>query len=182
MMSVEIIKMGTEQIHDINKPNQPFLVTGKIVPRFDGNEWSFDEVIYESPYYKEYPNDEIDYSDYIDNKDKVVFLSYMNGECVGQIRLRINWNEYCFVEDIAVSTSYRGRGIGTLLMQKAVEWAKSNRMHGLMLETQDNNLSACRFYRKCGFKIGGVDAMLYANFNNSSEKAMFWYMVFQVLT
>lgn len=92
--------------------------------------------------------------------------------------MRINWNEYCFVEDIAVSTSYRGRGIGTLLMQKAVEWAKSNRMHGLMLETQDNNLSACRFYRKCGFKIGGVDAMLYANFNNSSEKAMFWYMVF----
>ena len=33
---------------------------------------------------------------------------------------------------------------------------------------------ACKFYHNCGFKIGSVDTMLYANF----EKAVFWYLRF----
>ncbi len=51
-------------------------------------------------------------------------------------------------------------------------------LHGLMLETQDNNLIACKFYHNCGFKIGSVDTMLYANFENNFEKAVFWYLRF----
>ncbi|PTB15706.1 hypothetical protein C9377_04785 [Streptococcus suis] len=30
----------------------------------------------------------------------------------------------------------------------------------------------------CGFKIGSVDTMLYANFENNFEKAVFWYLRF----
>ena len=48
-----------------------------------------------------------------------------------------------------------------------------------MLETQDNNLIACKFYHNCGFKIGSVDTMLYANFENNFEKAVFWYLRFK---
>lgn len=44
--------------------------------------------------------------------------------------------------------------------------------------TQDNNLIACKFYHNCGFKIGSVDTMLYANFENNFEKAVFWYLRF----
>ncbi|HAQ4897164.1 TPA: GNAT family N-acetyltransferase, partial [Streptococcus pyogenes] len=57
-------------------------------------------------------------------------------------------------------------------------WAKHKNLHGLMLETQDNNLIACKFYHNCGFKIGSVDTMLYANFENNFEKAVFWYLRF----
>lgn len=42
---------------------------------------------------------------------------------------------------------------------------------------QDNNLLACRFYAKCGFVIGGVNTMLYRNFDND-EFAVFWYLPF----
>lgn len=59
-----------------------------------------------------------------------------------------------------------------------IEWAKHKNLHGLMLETQDNNLIACKFYHNCGFKIGSVDTMLYANFENNFEKAVFWYLRF----
>ena len=45
------------------------------------------------------------------------------------------------------------------------------------VETQDNNLLACRFYEKCGFVIGAVNTMLYRNFNNE-EFAVFWYLSF----
>lgn len=62
---------------------------------------------------------------------------------------------------------------------RIIEWAKHKNLHGLMLETQDNNLIACKFYHNCGFKIGSVDTMLYANFENNFEKAVF--LVFKVL-
>lgn len=69
----------------------------------------------------------------------------------------------------------RGRGVGTRLMDCAKAWAQERRLHGLMLETQDDNLLACRFYRKYGMRIGGVDELLYAGFG-SREKAVFWYL------
>ena len=64
------------------------------------------------------------------------------------------------------------------MINKTVEWSKEKNLCGLMLETQDVNLTACRFYHKLGFKIGAVDTMLYANFENAGEKAVFWYMKF----
>jgi len=68
-------------------------------------------------------------------------------------------------------------GLGTKLIDVAVQWTKNGGMPGLMLETQDTNLAACRFYQRCRFILGGVDTMLYQNFPNSDEKALFWYKI-----
>lgn len=46
-----------------------------------------------------------------------------------------------------------------------------------MPETQDVNLAACRFYSKSGFKIGAVDTMLYANFDNGMRKPILAYEI-----
>ena len=109
-----------------------------------------------------------------------LFLAYSDAECIGQIVLRKDWNKYAFVEDICVSKSSRGQGVGTALIQKAIEWAKDKKLYGLALETQDNNLLACRFYSKCGFVIGAVNTMLYKNFQKpwSDATAIFWYLKF----
>ncbi|HAZ0955492.1 TPA: GNAT family N-acetyltransferase, partial [Enterococcus faecium] len=53
-----------------------------------------------------------------------------------------------------------------------------SRFKTLQQNPQDNNLIACKFYHNCGFKIGSVDTMLYANFENNFEKAVFWYLRF----
>lgn len=65
-------------------------------------------------------------------------------------------------------------------MQKTIEWAKTEEMDGLALETQDNNLLACRFYSKCGFKLGAVNTMLYKNLEKPfcDATAVYWYMKF----
>jgi ribosomal protein S18 acetylase RimI-like enzyme len=60
-------------------------------------------------------------------------------------------------------------------MNKALEWTKENNLKGIMLETQDVNLNACKFYIRYGFKLGGVDTMLYSNFDTANQKALFWY-------
>jgi len=158
-----IVEMTSKNLQDINKPNPSFDVIGKIVPTFIDEEWSFSECLYADSYEKSYPNEERQWEDYIDNPDRIVFLYYDNHECVGQVILRTNWNNYVLIENMAVSKSHRGKGIGKQLMQKSVEWAKSKNLHGLVAETQDINLLACRFYNKMGFQIGVVDTMLYAN-------------------
>ena len=173
-----IEEINHKNISDINKPNQPFDVIGKLIPVFQDGEWSFTECLYKEPYEKCYPADDEQYESYIDNPDRTVYFYYDNGECAGQIRIKKYWNKYAYIEDIAVAKNNRGKGIGAQLIKKAVEWARQKNLCGLMLETQDINLAACRFYHKLGFKIGAVDTMLYANFDNCDAKAVFWYMKF----
>lgn len=177
---MKITELSFHNLKDMNKANEPFEVIGKLKPIFCDNEWTYIEELYAQPYSKSYLNDDCDYSEYIGKSDKVVFLAYLDTECVGQIILRKNWNKYALVEDICVSKSARGKGIGTALIQKAIEWAKKTKLCGLALETQDNNLLACRFYAKCGFVIGAINTMLYKNFEKpwSDEVAVFWYMRF----
>lgn len=174
---MEIVKINQQNLKDMNKANQPFEIIGKISPTFDDGIWKYTEELYDQPYMKAYPDDTWDYAAYINNPDKAIFLAYSDTECIGQIVLKRDWNQYAFIEDICVAKSTRGKGVGTALVQKAVQWAKSSGLKGLALETQDNNLLACRFYAKCGFMIGAVNTMLYRNFDNN-EFAVFWYLCF----
>lgn len=175
---MEIVAINHQNLADINKANQPFEIIGKIKPTFVGGIWAYTEEIYEQSYIKAYPNDLCDYAVYINNPDKTVFFAYSGAECIGQIILKRDWNSYAFIEDICVAKSARGQGVGTALIQKAIEWAKNSDLKGLALETQDNNLLACRFYAKCGFVIGAVNTMLYKNFDQE-EFAVFWYLQFK---
>lgn len=180
---MEILKINRHNLSDINKPNQPFEIIGRIKPIFADGIWTYTEELYAQSYMhprpitKAYPNDAFDYATYIDNNDKTIFLAYSDTECIGQIVLKRDWNKYVFIEDICVAKSARGQGVGTGLIEKATEWAKNASLNGLAIETQDNNLLACRFYAKCGFVIGAVNTMLYRNFDNE-EFAVFWYLQF----
>lgn len=173
-----IIKMGIEELCDINKPNQPFMVFGRLNPTYQDGQWLYGEELFATPYEKCFPDDELDYHSYVDADHKAVFLYYVDDQCVGQIILRRWWNAYCYVDDIAVSADHRRAGVGRQLMAMAIAWAKDHDFPGIMLEAQDINLSACRFYRQCGFMLGGVDTMLYRGLGNPTEKALFWYLLF----
>lgn len=177
---MKITPLTSRNLSDMNKSNQPFEVIGKIKPTFINGKWSYTEELLETSYLKTYQVEDEDYSTYIDNEDKVIFLAYSNEECVGQIVLKKDWNQYAFVEDICVSGGERGKGVGTALIENAIVWAKSNGLGGLALETQDNNVLACRFYAKCGFVIGAVNTMLYKNFQkpDADEVAILWYSKF----
>ncbi|WP_336786677.1 GNAT family N-acetyltransferase [Paenibacillus sp. MMO-177] len=172
-----IKKMTHSNISDYNNSNESFLVTGRIVPKFEKDCWTYTEEIFSEPYMKQYENDDIDDS-YIKDSEKAVFFYYADDKCIGRIKLRSNWNGFALVEDIGISGSWRQQGIGTRLLEKAVEWAKQHHQIGLMLETQDINLSACRFYASNHFIIGGLDTMLYSKFSTAHEKAVFWYRKF----
>lgn len=124
--------------------------------------------------------DDIDYSTYIDHPDQKIFIAYAGNRVAGLIVLKRNWNHYGYIEDIKVDRQFRRYGIGRQLIDKAKSWAKSGGMPGLMLETQNNNVQACRFYESCGFVLGGFDSFVYKGFNkNKDEVALYWYFLFE---
>lgn len=177
---MKIIELSSELLSFMNQANQPFPIIGRIIPALTDGRWSYSEELFSSPVSKSYPADDTDYSEYLNRDDRIVFLAFSDDECTGQIVLRADWNRYALIEDLAVAALHRGNGIGTALIQHAVQWAKDHHLNGLCAETQDNNLLACRFYAKCGFRIGAVNTMLYANFEKpySDETAIFWYLKF----
>lgn len=180
-MKINIIPIDNKNKSYLNKSNEPFVLIGEIVPKFLDGKWSYNEKLYDTPTQKYYPAEEINSNDYIDNINKAIFFACIDNKCIGQIILRKNWNNYCFIEDISVAKNYRRNGIGKVLIDKAQNWANSNGLAGLMLETQNNNLIACRFYLKQGFEIGSVDKLLYSGLDND-EHAIFFYRKTQDLT
>lgn len=52
---------------------------------------------------------------------------------------------------IVIDAGWRGRGVGSALMQAAIEWARAEGLHKLCLEVFPTNTPAIALYRKYGF-------------------------------
>ncbi len=174
---VKIFAMDKSSLADINKCDDEFTIEEKLILGLENGEIRY-EIVPLPATKKRYGKDNIDYSTYIDSTDEIVYLAYNDGQIAGQIILRKNWNNYAYIEDITVDVKYRRHGIGKQLVKQAQQWARESNLAGIMLETQDNNTEACRFYESCGFRLKGFDAYLYKGINRSSdEMALYWYWI-----
>ncbi|WP_395674575.1 GNAT family N-acetyltransferase [Inquilinus sp.] len=128
------------------------------------------------PYRKAYAFDADDFAGI--GPDRLLAVAREGGRLCGYILLSESWNGYASVDDFAVDRAVRGSGLGTRLMDRAVLWAREQGLPGIRLETQSNNVAACRFYRRYGFGLGGYDEHQYANFPAlRAEVALFWYLM-----
>lgn len=173
-----ISPLKEELIEDINKTNDSFKVFGKVVPSFQSGKWAFEEILFDEVKDIRFPDDQLDWIEYIDSEDKALFLAYKNNDCIGQIRIVQDWNRFCYIENIATKEDFRGQGIGSLLLTKAEDWAKERNLLGISLEAQDDNLGACRFYVKQGFVLGGVDTLKQSS-NPQIDATLYWYKLFK---
>jgi streptothricin acetyltransferase len=98
------------------------------------------------------------------------------GRFVGMVDVkREAWREAGFVWNIAVDRAYRGQGLGRKLMQRVIKWGRRESLRAIILETQTNNWSACRFYQRFGFQLTGIDDHYYTNSDIANkEVAIFW--------
>jgi ribosomal protein S18 acetylase RimI-like enzyme len=93
-----------------------------------------------------------------------VFAVALGNRQVGCIELGYDrWNNRMRVWEFLVEEEFRKRGIGTLLMKRAVEIAKAKGARMLVLETQTNNATAISFYLNFGFEFVGFDTSAYSN-------------------
>ncbi len=77
------------------------------------------------------------------------FLGYV---FVGEFSDLIMGLTFGFVYDIFVGESFRGKGIGKILLQKAVDYCQRNGYTRILLMVAANNRIAKKLYSKTGFK------------------------------
>jgi ribosomal protein S18 acetylase RimI-like enzyme len=75
--------------------------------------------------------------------------------------------------DLRVAPEARGRGVGTALLAAAEAWSAARRARRLMIETQNVNAAACRFYARRGCVLGGIDRFAYPAL--PEETQLLWY-------
>ncbi|MFD0587395.1 GNAT family N-acetyltransferase [Paenibacillus sp. GCM10027627] len=178
-MEVSIIEMTESDHEHVIDIDDSFVVDSILIPYFSGESIAYTTHKVEF-YIKSYEDDESDES-LEENRngyssDSVIFKAFADEHPAGQIRLKRNWNHFAYIEDIKVDKRYRRAGIGRKLMEQAEKWALAGGMPGVALETQNNNLKACKFYESCGFVLGGFDLFLYKNLGKSSDEiALYWY-------
>lgn len=176
-MECKIKKLDKTTAEFFPHPNQPFDIIGRIVPVYNGESWTYREIPHNENRCKAYRDETLDPGDYIDNKKQAVFLAFCGEKCVGSVRVSAGWLKKGYIEDLAVDKEYRRSGVGKRLMDSAVSWCREQGQGAVSLETQNNNLQACRFYIKYGFELCGINTKKYAlSEKYSDEIALYFYM------
>jgi ribosomal protein S18 acetylase RimI-like enzyme len=83
-------------------------------------------------------------------KDPIVFVAMDNEMFAGAVAIVIFWGAL-HIKYVYVSDAYRHQGLGTRLMDYAIEYGKKNNCPFAFVETM--NFQALEFYKKIGFKL-----------------------------
>ncbi|MFA7471281.1 MAG: GNAT family N-acetyltransferase [Spirosomataceae bacterium] len=90
----------------------------------------------------------------LDNKLFEFIVAELDGKIVGMSLYYFRYSTWkgkrLYMEDIIVTESHRGNGIGKLLFEGTVAIAKESECTGMRWQVLDWNTSAVNFYRKYG--------------------------------
>lgn len=171
-ITYELIEKTREK--DINLPNEPFSLIGKMIPRYTNEEWSFVVEKAETITDMCFPDEEYVYDDM--SETSYFIGAYDNGKCVGLAIMQQAFFKHMYLYDLKVKSAYRGKGIGEGLIQACQQLAVREGYLGIYTQGQDNNLSACLFYIKTGFTIGGLDTCVYKGTSQENKKDIYFYL------
>ena len=110
----------------------------------------------------------------IKDKEKPIFVYEADGKIEGYAFCILinhsNENSLCdykslYIDDLCVDENCRGRGIGKILYDYVLEYAKKIGCYNLTLNVWEGNDSAMRFYKNIGLKIQkiGMEKILWTN-------------------
>lgn len=87
------------------------------------------------------------------------FVAEHNGKIIGLSLYYIRYSTWkgrrLYLEDLIVHEPYRGKGIGKLLLDRTIEYAKEKKYSGMMWQVLDWNQPAIEFYGKYNAKFDG---------------------------
>jgi ribosomal protein S18 acetylase RimI-like enzyme len=86
------------------------------------------------------------------------FGAYQDGQLIGfLIGETLPDDQLLRVWEIHVLAEFRRKGVGRALMEQALLKARKEHIPMVMLETQNTNVKAVRFYRSLGFSLEAID-------------------------
>ena len=169
---IKIIDKSHES--DINIPNEPFDLFGRMIPTYADGKWGYTTEKFDTATQMCFPDENYNYDKLSENH---VFVgAYDGGKCIGLAILGDSWNKYMYLYDLKVNKDYRRKNVGKMLIEKAKEIAIERGYRGLYTQGQDNNLAACLFYIKRNFVIGGLDTNVYKGTNQEGKADIYFYL------
>ena len=128
----------------------------------------------------------IKYADEFDITNWSFFMAFHNETPIGAVTIASSTegvhmldgrDDMSVLWDIRIDDRYKQQGIGSKLFYLAVEWSKSKGFSQMKIECQNNNVPACKFYKKQGATLGKVDE--YAYYKDAAVKnevQLIWYV------
>ena len=171
-MEIRIINEDFEE--DINIPNQPFKIRGRLLVSFVNNKREYKKEVFKEDKVKEMTFPDENYN--FEKMNDYVFIgAYENNTCIGLAILIETFNSCLFLYDLKVNKLMRGKGVGKKLIDYSYKYALDHNYPGLYTIAQDNNLDACLFYLSCGFEIGGLDTKTYEKTKQAGKYDIYFY-------
>ncbi len=96
------------------------------------------------------------FAELLSNKDAYKIIAEDEGKAIGylaaaQKHIDYRNSKYLEIENMGVIPEYRSNGIGKLLIDECVTWAKENGYQKIFVNTYIANEKAISFYKKNGF-------------------------------
>lgn len=86
-------------------------------------------------------------------------------------------SDSCVLWDIRVADKYKHKGIGQKLLDMGVAHAKKEGYRQMIIECQNNNVQACKFYQKNGAVLSKIDMYAYYLDPEIRDEIQFiWYL------
>ena len=171
-MDIRIITR--ERAGDLNLPNEPFSMPGRMIPEQKDGIWSYRTELFAREETMCFPDENYQFEEISANG--VILGAYEEDKCIGVAIFQDHWLKYSYLYDLKVNTEARGKGIGTALIRAGLEEAKKRGYLGIYCIAQDNNLNACRFYMKNGFTIGGFNNRCYDGTGQQGKADIYFYL------
>jgi len=123
-------------------------------------------------YFRVENGDEVSLSDpkeYIINKGGYIFYAKKDGEIVGTVSLLKKGDEIFELGKMAVSENSQGFGVGTILLEHCLNFARQKQIKKLILYSNTRLESAIHLYKKYGFVQIELEQGLYERANIKME-------------
>ena len=142
----------------------------------------------ENPYVKDYNVDgskPADWPKRFDTQHWMVFSAYVGSHCVGGATVAWKTPELTLIPyrenrailwDLRVAPHVRLRGIGRQLIAAAKAWANAQGCEEMVVETQNTNVPACRFYAAQSFELFAIKPFAYPKL--PEEIQLLWRLAF----
>lgn len=141
-----------------------------------------------TPYAKDLSQYEIasEYENEFDISNWKFFMAFDGEKPVGGITLASRTenvqmldgrDDLCVLWDIRVHDAYKRCGIGANLFALGKQWAAGSGLRQMKIECQNNNLPACKFYRRQGAVLSAINE--YAYYQDPTicnEIQLIWYL------
>ncbi len=132
----------------------------------------------------EFKRDLQEYQDFITATSKelnsIMLLATLNSEIIGIATINSSQKErtkHVGTLGIVVSEKYTGMGLGKVLMNELLEWARNNGItRKISLVTNENNTKAIDLYKKLGFEKEGLlkkDNFIRGTYHNTVVMGLF---------